>query len=75
MGGLTSKYLEEVLQTPPRSTHVLQSDPRSPSDDITRTPISVSSLLVLDDDVDVTWNRGIVSCIYIKMISLTQFIL
>lgn len=42
MGGLTSKYLEEVLQTPPRSTHVLKSDPRSPSDDITRTPISVT---------------------------------
>lgn len=42
MGGLTSKYLEEVMHTPPRHTHVLPSDPRSPSDNITRTPISVS---------------------------------
>ncbi|XP_045102853.1 cell division cycle-associated protein 3-like [Portunus trituberculatus] len=42
MGGLTSKYLEEMMHTPPRSTHVLKSDPRSPSDNITRTPISVT---------------------------------
>lgn len=42
MGSLTSKYLEEMTQTPQRSTHVLESDPRSPSDNITRTPISVT---------------------------------
>lgn len=42
MGGLTSKYMEEIMHTPPRHTHVLPSDPRSPSDNINRTPISVT---------------------------------
>ncbi|ROT83664.1 cell division cycle-associated protein 3 [Penaeus vannamei] len=46
MGNFTSKHLEEVLkptksQETPKS-QVLPFDPRSPSDDITRTPIAVS---------------------------------
>ncbi|XP_071543525.1 uncharacterized protein [Panulirus ornatus] len=46
MGGLTSKHVEEAVKTSgtqdtPKQTHVLSADPRSPSDYITRTPISV----------------------------------
>ncbi|KAG0719233.1 hypothetical protein GWK47_050887 [Chionoecetes opilio] len=43
MGGLTSKYLEDMMHSPSRpTTHVLPYDPRSPSDNISRTPISVT---------------------------------
>lgn len=44
MGGLTSKHVEETVsdnEGTPKRTHILEVDPRSPSDDITRTPIAV----------------------------------
>ncbi|XP_045603278.2 cell division cycle-associated protein 3 [Procambarus clarkii] len=47
MGGLTSRHIEEVVNVPdvkgtPKQTHVLRTDPRSPSDYIPRTPITVA---------------------------------
>ncbi|XP_076048434.1 uncharacterized protein LOC143029599 isoform X2 [Oratosquilla oratoria] len=48
MGGLTSKQVDEVVKaskTPkgtPEQTRVLPFDPRSPSDNVNRTPITVS---------------------------------
>nr|XP_053636309.1 uncharacterized protein LOC128691454 isoform X7 [Cherax quadricarinatus] len=48
MGGLTSRHVEVMTKEPetqgtPKHTHVLPYDPRSPSDYITRTPITVAN--------------------------------
>lgn len=48
MGSLTSKHVDEAMDEPegkfstPKASHVLPFDPRSPTDYISRTPITVS---------------------------------